>query len=209
MGADGVGAGAEPERDRLLRLTVDYVLEHGVADMTLRGLGRAIGTNNRMLLYYFGSKEQLIGQALNVASQRFPAFTAAMTALDDSGTPLVERLLAAWRGIAAPENLPFLRLFFEIFGQAAHNPGRFDDFLARVGHDWTNQVTGALRAEGVPDPAAGALAREVVALWRGLQFDLLSTGDAAAVAASYAATAQAFARRCAAASENGVAQPAS
>lgn len=204
-----MGAAAEPGRDRLLRLTVDYVLEHGVAELTLRSLGRTIGTNNRMLLYYFGSKEQLIGQALNAASQRFPAFTAAMTALDDPATPLVERLLAAWRGIAMPENLPFLRLFFEIFGQAAHNPGRFDDFLARVGHDWTNQVAGALRAEGVPEADAGGLAREIVAVWRGLQFDLLSTGDAAAVAASYATTAAAFARRCEAATKAAVAQPAS
>jgi AcrR family transcriptional regulator len=200
-----MGADAEPERDRLMRLTVDHVLEHGVAEMTLRGLGRAIGTNNRMLLYYFGSKEQLIGQAVNAAAQRFPAFTAAMSALDDPGVPLVDRLLAAWRGIAQPENLPFLRLFFEIFGQAAHNPGRFDTFLSRVGHDWTNKVAGALRAEGVPEPDAGRLAREVVALWRGLQFDLLSTGDAEAVAASYAATATAFARRC----EAAMAQPAS
>jgi AcrR family transcriptional regulator len=198
--------GGEPERDRLLRLIADYVLQHGIAGMTLRGLGTAIGTNNRMLLYYFGSKEQLIGQALTAAAQRFPAFTAAMAALDDPGVALVDRLLAAWRGIAAPENLPFLRLFFEVFGQAAHNPGRFDGFLARVGHDWTNQVAASLRADGVPEPDASALAREIVAVWRGLQFDLLSTGDAAAVAASYAGTAAAFAKRCEAAKAT---QPAS
>ena len=191
--------GAEPERDRLLRLTADYVLKRGIDGMTLRGLGTAIGTNNRMLLYYFGSKEQLIGLALAEAAQRFPAFTAGMAALDDPGVPLADRLLAAWRGIAAPENLPFLQLFFEVFGQAVHNPGRFDDFLARVGHDWTNQVAKALQAEGITATEAAALAREIVAVWRGLQFDLLSTGDADAVAASYAGTAAAFARRCEAA----------
>ncbi|OLT01259.1 hypothetical protein BJF90_32710 [Pseudonocardia sp. CNS-004] len=193
--------GGEPERDRLLRLIADYVLEHGIAGMTLRGLGATIGTNNRMLLYYFGSKEQLIGQALTAAAQRFPAFTAGMAALDDPRVPLVDRLLAAWRGIAAPENRPFLQLFFEVFGQAAHNPGRFDGFLANVGHDWTNQVAKALQTDGVPSADAGALAREIVAVWRGLQFDLLSTNDAEAVAASYAGTAAAFARRCEAAAQ--------
>jgi AcrR family transcriptional regulator len=191
----------EPERDRLLRLIADYVLEHGIAGMTLRGLGATIGTNNRMLLYYFGSKEQLIGQALTAAAQRFPAFTAGMAALDDPRVPLVDRLLAAWRGIAAPENRPFLQLFFEVFGQAAHNPGRFDGFLANVGHDWTNQVAKALQTDGVPSADAGALAREIVAVWRGLQFDLLSTNDAEAVAAGYAGTAAAFARRCEAAAQ--------
>jgi AcrR family transcriptional regulator len=196
----------EPERDRLLRLIADYVLEHGIAGMTLRGLGATIGTNNRMLLYYFGSKEQLIGQALTAAAQRFPAFTAGMAALDDPRVPLVDRLLAAWRGIAAPENRPFLQLFFEVFGQAAHNPGRFDGFLANVGHDWTNQVAKALQTDGVPATDAGPLAREIVAVWRGLQFDLLSTGDAEAVAASYAGTAAAFASRCEAAARASASQ---
>lgn len=190
---------AESERDRLLRRTADHVLEHGLSGLTLRSIGGAIGTNNRMLLYYFGSKEQLIGQVLMAASARFPTFNAATTALDVPDVPLVERLLACWRGIAAPENRPFIRLFFEIFGQAVHKPGQFDEFLARVGHDWTNQVAGTLRAEGVPAAVAGGMAREIVAVWRGLQFDLISTGDAEAVAASYAATATAFAQRCAAA----------
>ncbi|MGI5126872.1 TetR/AcrR family transcriptional regulator [Pseudonocardia sp. CA-107938] len=187
---------SESERERLLALAAGYVLEHGIADLTLRKLGQAIGTNNRMLLYYFGSKEQLIEHALTAAAAGFPALESAIAALDGPG-PLLDRLLACWSGIAAAENLPFHRLFFEVFGVAAHRPGRFDRFLASVGHDWTNRVATSLRAEGVPDPQAHRLARELVALWRGLQFDLLSTGDAAAVADSYTATATAFAERCA------------
>lgn len=185
----------EPERDRLLRLAAGYVLEHGIAELTLRRLGQAIGTNNRMLLYYFGSKEKLIAQALMIASQGFPTFAAALSALDGPG-PLTDRLIACWRDIALAENLPFHRLFFEVFGVAAHRPGRFDQFLAEVGHNWTSQVAASLRADGVPPAAAALLARELVALWRGLQFDLLSTGDAAAVGRSYAATAVAFSERC-------------
>jgi len=195
----GMADSAVPsERERLLELAAGYVLEHGIADLTLRKLGRAIGTNNRMLLYYFGTKEQLIEHALAAAALGFPALNSAIAALDRPD-PLLDRLLAGWAAIAAEENLPFHRLFFEVFGAAAHRPGRFDRFLASVGHDWTNRVAAALHAEGVADPHARRLARELVALWRGLQFDLLSTGDAAAVADSYAATAAAFAQRCAAA----------
>ncbi|GAA4560701.1 TetR/AcrR family transcriptional regulator [Pseudonocardia xishanensis] len=191
-----MGAGGESERERLLGLVAGYVLEHGIADLTLRKLGAAIGTNNRMLLYYFSSKEQLIEQALMAASTRFPVFAAAMTGLDGTG-PLAERLDRCWAGIAAAENHPFHRLFFEVYGVALHQPGRFDGFLSRVGHDWTNLVAGQLRREGVPDPEAARLGREIVALWRGLQFDLLSTGDAAEVAAAHAAAAAALADRCA------------
>jgi len=190
--------GPETESDRLLRLTAGYVLEHGIAGLTLRRLSTAIGSNNRMLLYYFGSKEQLIAHALLFASTGFPALSSAISALDGS-EPLVDRLNACWAGIAAPENLPFHRLFFEVFGVAAHQPGRFDEFLASVGHDWVNQVAGYLRADGVPPSTAASLARELVALWRGLQFDLLSTGDADTVAATHSAAARAFAHRVSAA----------
>jgi AcrR family transcriptional regulator len=205
-------AGAVPERDRLMLLISEYVLEHGVAGMTLRRLGQAIGTNNRMLLYYFGSKEKLIEQAVLACARRFPSLDDAMSGLSDREVPLLDRFVACWDGIAAPENLPFMRLFFEIFGQAAHSPGSFDAFLARVGHDWTDRVAGALRGEGVPQDATEGMAREIVALWRGLQFDLLSTGDHAAVTASHAAAAAAFAQRCRAATAvpaGRVAQPAS
>lgn len=195
--------GTGVERDRLLGLVADYVLEHGIAELTLRRLGAAIGTNNRMLLYYFGSKEQLVEQSLMAASARFPLFAAAMRGLDDPG-PLQERLERCWAGIAAAENHPFHRLFFEVYGVALHQPGRFDGFLARVGHDWANLLAAQLRAEGVPDPDAARLGREIVALWRGLQFDLLSTGDAEGVAATHSAAAATFAERCAR-----VAQPAS
>ncbi|HWN35251.1 MAG TPA: hypothetical protein VNP03_21035, partial [Pseudonocardia sp.] len=71
------------------------------------------------------------------------------------------------------------------------------EFLGQVSHDWANQVAEYLRADGVPAAEAALLARELVALWRGLQFDLLSAVDADALAASHAAAADAFAERCA------------
>lgn len=184
------------ERERLLLLAADHVLEHGITQLTLRSLGAAIGSNNRMLLYYFGSKEQLVTRALLAAVPRFPALAGALRALDDAG-PLADRLDACWGAIADPANLPFQRLFFEVFGAAAHQPGRFDEFLARVGRDWSATVAAALRAEGAPAADAALLGREIVALWRGLQFDLLSTGDRAALAAAHGAAAAGFAERCA------------
>jgi AcrR family transcriptional regulator len=187
------------ERERLLRLTADYILANGIAEMSLRRLGHAIGTNNRMLLYYFGSKEQLIAEALGEAARRFPKIQTALEPLDALSTPLVDRLVECWRRIADPENVPFMRLLFEVFGIAAHQPGRFDTFLGNVGHDWTQQVTRSLRADGVPPSDAASLARELVALWRGLQFDLISTGDDDAVRRTYADAARGLAERALAA----------
>jgi AcrR family transcriptional regulator len=182
-------SGASAERDRLLSLIADYCIDHGVADLTLRRVGGAVGTNNRMLLYYFGSKEELILAALDEAMSRFPQLDGAFRALVDTAEPLLPRLIEAWRAISAEPNLPGLRLFFEVFGLAARDPERFGPFLDSVGRVWTERVTRVLRAEGVGLGDARALARELVALWRGLQFDLIATGDRARIDQSYARAA--------------------
>jgi AcrR family transcriptional regulator len=190
-------AASSPERERLLRLAADYVLEHGVSELSLRRLGQTIGTNNRMLLYYFGSKEKLISAALVAASHRFPAVNGAFVVLEKPGRPLAERITGAWEEIAARENLPFHRLFFEVLGLAAYQQGQFDTFLRAVGTQWREQAAATLRRDGVPEPAAGELAQELVALWRGLQLDLITTGDREAARRVNAAAAAALAERAA------------
>jgi hypothetical protein len=86
-----------------------------------------------------------------------------MSGLDAPG-PLAERLEVCWAGIAAPENRPFLRLFFEVFGVAAHQPGRFDEFLPRVGQRLDQRGRRLPAREGLPASRAdGPRARRAVA----------------------------------------------
>ncbi|WP_420451935.1 TetR/AcrR family transcriptional regulator [Ilumatobacter sp.] len=165
------------ERERLLDLVTAHCLEHGVADLTLRRVAADVGTNNRMLLYYFTSKEGLIESALLHAVGRFPRVVGAIDLLHDRAAPLEERLARCWREISHPVNTPFMRLFFEVFGLAAHRPEPFRTYLDRAGHEWNARVEEVLVAEGLPRPDAALLGREIVALWRGLQFDLLSSGE--------------------------------
>lgn len=171
-------------REQLLELVVDYVLEHGIAQLTLRGLATAVGSNNRMLLYYFGSREELVVEALHGAEAQFPSMGGVLTALDDRALSLAERLRRAWLIIADPANLPFHRLFFEIFGLAGFERDRFTVLLDAIGSEWVGHIRGAFGDAGVPASEADALAHETVALWRGFQATLLSLGDEAASTAS-------------------------
>ena len=165
------------ERDRLLGLAVDHVLSNGVASLTLRGLATAIGSNNRMLLYYFGSKEQLTMDALHSASSRFPRFRSISQDLRTSQADLGARLSEAWDGISAAETRPFARLFFEVFGLAVNRPDVYRAWLENVAHELVDDVTATLEREGMGRAPAGVLARELVGCWRGLQMDLLSSSD--------------------------------
>jgi AcrR family transcriptional regulator len=168
-------------RAELLERVVDHLLEQGIADLTLRRVSAAVGSNNRMLLYYFGSREQLIETALQAASFRFPTMPTLLDVLDDASRPVPERLVAVWADLADPQLLPYHRLFFQVFGLAGFAPERFTSLLDAVGTEWVGRVTAALTADGLPPRVAETLAHEVVALWRGLQATLISTGDRAAV----------------------------
>ncbi|MER5179430.1 TetR/AcrR family transcriptional regulator [Streptomyces sp. NPDC002896] len=185
----------ESERARLLRLSADHILAHGVAGLSLRGIGQAVGSNNRMLLYYFGSKEGLITAALTEAGRRFPLLELVFELLEDRRHPLRTRLETAWETLSADENLPYHRIFFEVLGLAGYQRERFDAFLGAVGKDWRERAAAALRADGVPADSADDLARELISLWRGLQLDLLTAGDRAATLRVNAAAAASLTER--------------
>ena len=51
-------------RARLRNEAVGYVMTHGIGDLALRPLAKALKTNARMLIYHFGSREGLMREIL-------------------------------------------------------------------------------------------------------------------------------------------------
>ena len=172
--AVAAAAPAETSRRRLLERAADHVLQHGATDSSLSELARAVGSNNRMLLYYFGSKEEVLREATLVAFERFPHLEGALRRLRDDEGPLRDRLVQVWADIAHPDNRPFLALFFQTFAVALYHPERNTALLDRLGGDWTAAVGQVLEREGLPPADAADVATQLVAEWRGLQLALLS-----------------------------------
>lgn len=167
-------AKGQRERQRLLDLAADHILTSGAVDTSLSELARRMGSNNRMLLYYFSSKEKLIDEATLTAFSRFPRVHGMIDRLAESPRPLRERLQQAWEDISAEENLPFTRLFFERFGAALHHPELHQRYLERMSAQWSTRVGSVLIHNGTDPDCAQQIATGIVALWRGLQFALLS-----------------------------------
>lgn len=190
---------AMTERERLRSLVADYCVERGVADLTLRSVAQGVGSNNRMLLYYFGTKESLIVEALGEAMSRFSQFEGVFAAIEDESRGLTARLLDAWKALSAPTNLPYLRLFFEVFGLSSQYPDRFGSFVETVGNEWTERVSRALTRGGTAKPQARLLARQIVALWRGMQFDLIASGKRTSINRAYDDAVEGFVERAASA----------
>jgi AcrR family transcriptional regulator len=172
-----VGRHKDPQRrEELLESIADYLLENGLAELSLRPLAQAIGTSPRILLYHFGSKEALVASGLKAARAREAATveTHQSTIADVS---LAEQLRTAWEWISARPNHRFLRLFFEVYGLSLQDPKRFPGFLEGVVADWLPLVEAALRSAGTETGRAGVLAPLIVATQRGLLLDLLATGE--------------------------------
>ncbi|GAA1971556.1 TetR/AcrR family transcriptional regulator [Nocardioides panacihumi] len=69
-------------RDELLDLVTDHVLEHGLIGLTLRPVAAAVGTSDRMLLYHFGSRDDLVTAVVTRAEERAVAGIDALPAAD-------------------------------------------------------------------------------------------------------------------------------
>jgi len=173
-----MGRHADPaRRNELLDAVAEYLLQHGLVDLSLRPLARAIETSPRMLLYHFGSKERLVVAALTRARERemrlFSEWAPNMGA-DENPEQLARR---AWAWMSDPATEPFMRLFFEVYGIALQQPARYAGFLDHAVEDWLTALTEGLEDAGVDRAAARRAATLIVALTRGLLLDLLATGD--------------------------------
>ena len=60
---------ASARETELLEKAYAYVLEHGLADMSLRPLATAIGSSPRVLLVLFDSKDELVARLLSRARE--------------------------------------------------------------------------------------------------------------------------------------------
>src|SRR3954469_15769826 len=99
-------------RERLLAAAMEHVAEHGVGDLSLRGLAAALGTSHRMLSYHFGSREGLLIEVIRTVEAQQREALQAMLA-EESDTP-EETARRMWRRVADPALWPNERLFFEI-----------------------------------------------------------------------------------------------
>src|SRR6202008_3712914 len=73
-------------RERLLAAAMDHVVEHGVGDLSLRGLAAALGTSHRMLSYHFGSREGLLIEVIRTVEAQQRAALATLL-LDEDAPP--------------------------------------------------------------------------------------------------------------------------
>ena len=167
-----------PGREFLDRITA-HIVEHGLSEAALRHLATIAGTSHRMLIYYFGSRDGLLGAVLHelrgVESREILG----------RATSRRQALKAVWAYYTAPERELEMQIFFYLAGQAAHDRQDTNDFTDAVVATWTEEFRHVCEREGMDARAAQAEARLLVASMRGLLLDRLLTADEAGTNAAF------------------------
>ena len=162
----------EKRPEELRDAIVQYLCEHGMADLSLRPLAEAVGSSPRVLLYYFGSKEKMVVQVLAEVRRRQRAMFERIQA-----KTFEEACRAIWKQLSAPDSLAMFRLFFEAYGMAMRHPKVYEEFLRSTVGDWIKFMAMELRREGYKTAHAEAFATVVLAALRGFLLDYCASGD--------------------------------
>jgi AcrR family transcriptional regulator len=174
-------------RRALLEAAYGYVLERGLATLSLRPLATAIGSSPRVLLFLFGSKDGLVQAILARARADELAVLDRVRRAGVADGPAAAAAIWAW--LVAPEHRALLTLWVEGYGRALVEPdGAWAGFAARTVHDWL----AVLDDVGGGDEVDRTLLLAVV---RGALLDLLATGDVARTSAAVVRHLHAPARR--------------
>jgi len=157
-------------REFLDRITA-HIIERGLSEAALRQLAPIAGTSHRMLVYYFGSRDGLLGAVLHELRG------AESREIIGQATSRRDALERVWAYYTAAERQLEMRIFFYLAGQAAHDGQGHADFTDAIVATWTDELRQVCERDGLDPATAQAEARLLIAALRGLLLDRLLTGD--------------------------------
>jgi AcrR family transcriptional regulator len=143
---------SDDRRAVLLDRMADHILANGISESSLRPLAKAARTSDRMLLYYFSDKAEMITATLAHVAQRLGGILMAQ----GTAAPLpIDQLIPKLFDLLCAESLwPYMRLWLEIASLAAKGDSvcrTVGETIARGFLEW-----GAAQLDS-PTPEARAL----------------------------------------------------
>lgn len=145
----------DQRREAALDRIADHLQREGLEGATLRAMAAAAGTSDRMLLYYFADKDELLASALGRVAGR-------MAVLLDRAVPgegALERqalLESVWSAAAESALAPFMRLWIEIAAAAARGREPYRAVAGAIADGFRAWLAQRLVAPNGVDPDAQA-----------------------------------------------------
>ena len=103
----------DTRRQAALERMADHVLAAGLRGASLRPLAQAAGTSNRMLLYYFSNKDELLAAVIaHIAARLIKVLNASWPAAKP--VPYEKLLKGIFQAMQGPEMKPYMQLWLEL-----------------------------------------------------------------------------------------------
>jgi len=142
-------------RDAALDLMADHVLREGLAAATLRPLAAAAGTSDRMLLYYFADKDELLTAILDRIATRL---VRELDAAIPIGSPCSFAVLLkqVWTILGSKSHRPYMNIWLDLASGAARGLQPHRNVAGAIADGYLTWVTGRLepRLDGAPAVSA-------------------------------------------------------
>ena len=158
----------DPERREVwTREATDYTIEHGLIGLSLRPLAASLGTSDRMLLYHFGTKDDLVAAVLRDSNDRAVAGISALTPSPDLRSAVHD----LWAVVRSPELEPCTRLYVEAAALGLLGREPYASVVREANDRWLRSLVAHLARSGVAPPLANRAATIIDAAFLGFQLD--------------------------------------
>jgi AcrR family transcriptional regulator len=155
-------------RDAVAQAATDYVLEHGLVGLSLRPLAAALGTSDRMLLYHFDGKDDLVATVLRLSNDRSVAEVRGLAPAADVRTAVLE----LWAAVTSPRLDRCQRLYVEAAALGLFGREPYSSVVRAANRVWVAAVADWLVASGMPTHLAPRAVALLDAALMGFQLDL-------------------------------------
>jgi AcrR family transcriptional regulator len=126
--------GHKHSQEGILAAAVTTAFEDGLGNVTFGKVAKRLGISDRIVVYYFPTKDDLVGEVLRALGEQLQvALAPAFTEPADDHLGLAA---AAWPVLARPDVDPVFALFFEASGLAAAGRAPFDGIVPPLVDAW-------------------------------------------------------------------------
>ncbi len=153
-------------------LATDYVHDHGLIGLSLRPLAAELGTSNRVLLYHFGTKDQLVADVLRTSNERSVAEVASL----EPSTDLRSAVHDLW---SVMEGDRCSRIYVEAAALGLFGKEPYASVVREANELWLAGLVAHLDKSGVSPAVIERAAHVIDAAFMGFQLNLGLDGDPA------------------------------
>jgi AcrR family transcriptional regulator len=119
----GGGEVVDQRRDQMLLAAAEIIAERGFSETRIADVARRVGASPALVIYYFGTKDELLTEALRYSEETFYAASADMLAKTPSLHQRLEKLARLTCVPQEDEEIPGAwGLWFDLWAQALRHP---------------------------------------------------------------------------------------